>query len=219
MKRLFLSSLILIIVLNANGQSRELSISSSTYRIEVSKYYYDGGSEELYTWEDVSSLFNMGMGYYIPVFTPEANLGIGVNATFTGGLRYHSNSDNEIYGDFGLPVTAVFRMGAGSTRDAYNPVGIGLGAGCRVNAVLAPWGDPFYIESGITSRVLFNPYLFAELVLDYKKRGRSLFDNFKIQFAFQPSSIFSGIDSYTGKEVKSTMRYYTISLIKFNALD
>lgn len=219
MKRTLLFCLLVFVTAGVSGQSRELSLSFSNYRIERSEYEMVNGSNELWNTEEVSRLCNLGYGYYIPVFSPDPNIGIGVNASIHGGLRWSSNAFHEIFGDFGLPVTATVRYGAGSTREAYSPVGIGLGAGYKLNAMLVPSGDPFYVKEDPFVLTFFRPYLFAEFVLDYQKRDRSFFDNFKIQFAFQPAYNQTSHDQISGEESISKMYYYSISFIKFNALD
>lgn len=218
MKNFMVLCLLTVITIGASGQSKELSVSFSTYRVDLSTPS-DVGSNEFSDWRDVSSLCNMGLGYYIPVFSPQPNLGIGVNATIIGGLRYLSTSNHEIWGDLGLPVTATFRYGAGSTREAYNPIGVGLGLGYRLNAAVVPDGDPFYIQEDPVVLTMFKPYLFVELVLDYQKRDRSFFDNFKIQFAIQPSHTKTGYSPDMEANIAGKMSYYSISFIKFNALD
>ena len=210
--------LLIALTIGASGQSKELSLSFSTYRVDFATQT-EAGLIEHPDWRDVSNLCNLGIGYYIPVFSPQPNLGIGINATVIGGLRWQSTSNHEIYGDLGLPVTATFRYGAGSTREAYSPIGVGLGLGYRLNAAVVPDGDPFYIQEDPVVLTMFKPYLFVELVLDYQKRDRSFFDNFKIQFAIQPSHTKSGYSPGMEAEISGKMSYYSISFIKFNALD
>ncbi|HLO89704.1 MAG TPA: hypothetical protein VK172_00940 [Lentimicrobium sp.] len=220
MKNLALLTLLVALSIGASGQSKEISVSLSHYKMEISQYYlYQGGSKELSVFEEVNNLCNIGLGYYFPVYTPQPNLGIGINASLNGGLRYHTTSFHEIFGDAGLPVTASFRYGAGSTREATSPVGVGIGAGYRLNAMILPSGDPFYIQEDPVAIVLFRPYLYAEFVLDYLRRDKSFFDNFKIQFAYQPSLTRTAASNGTAEDITSKMSYFSISFIKFSTLD
>ncbi len=218
MKNFMVFCLLTAITISASGQSKELSMSLSSYNVDIA-LQTDAGSTEVTEWRDVAKLFNGGLGYYIPIYTPHSEVGIGVNAAVTLGASYQSTSSHAIYADLGLPVTATFRYGAGSTREAYSPVGIGLGAGYRLNGVLVPDGDPFYIQEDPVVLTMFKPYLFVELVLDYQKRDRSFFDNFKIQFAIQPSHTKTGYSPDMESDISGKMSYYSISFIKFNALD
>lgn len=220
MKNFVALCLLTVITIGASGQSKEISVSFSTYKMEVSQYYLmQGGDKQHSVHEDISNLINIGLGYYIPVYTPQPNFGIGINASLIGGMRYSTTAFHEIFGDLGMPVTATFRYGAGSTREAYSPVGVGIGAGYRLNAIIVPSGDPFYIEVDPVAIVHFKPYLFVELVLDYLKRDKSFFDNFKIQFAYQPPFTKTAFDSEMSEDINSKMSYFSISFIKFNALD
>lgn len=219
MKKTLLFCLLVFVTAGVSGQSRELSLSFSNYRIETNGIYTGNGSPEIIGYEGISRLCNMGFGYYFPIFDPNENFGLGVNATINGGLRWSSDANHEIYADLGLPVTATVRYGAGATREAYSPVGVGIGAGYRLNAVLVPEGDPFYLENDPMVMVFFRPFMFVELVLDYQKRDNSFFDNFKIQFAFQPAYNQSNHATELGADITSKMHYYSISFIKFNAFN
>ncbi len=219
MKRTLLLCLLALVTARVSGQSRELSLSLSNYRIETIEDSGGNGSHGLISFEGVNRLFNMGYGYYIPVYNPAPNFGLGVNATITGGIRWSSDADHEIYADLGLPVTATLRYGAGATREAYSPVGVGIGAGYRLNAVLVPDGDPFYVEDDPVVLTFFRPFMFVELVLDYQKRDHSFFDNLKIQFSIQPVYSHSNYASDLGININSKMHYYSISFIRFNAFN
>jgi len=219
MKKTLLFCLLVFITAGVFGQSRELSVAFSNYRIERSEYEMVNGTKELRNSEAVSRLFNLSYGYYIPVYCPHPNIGIGVNASIYWGIRYSSDAHHDVFADVGLPVAVALRYGAGSTREAYSPVGVGLGAGYKLNAMVVPLGDPFFVKEDPFILSFFRPCLFAELVFDYQKRDRSFFDNFKIQFAFQPVMNQSNYSSALGEDIDSKMYYYSISFIKFNTLD
>lgn len=219
MKKTLLFCLLVFIAAGVTGQSRELSLSFSNYRVERSEYEMVNGNKELWNSESVNQLCNFSFGYYFPVYCPHPNIGMGVNASIHWGICYSSNASHDVFSDLGLPVTVALRYGAGSTREAYSPVGIALGAGYKLNAMVVPSGDPFFIKEDPFLLSFFRPYLFAELVFDYQKRDRSFFDNFKIQFAFQPVKNQSGYSSALGTDINSKMYYYSISLIKFYTLD
>jgi hypothetical protein len=217
MKKVVVLLLLVTITIGLSAQSRELSILLSSYRMEITNQKYIDQADYIPA-RLVNSLYGAGFGYYIPVFTPAPNFGIGINASVNIGKSYHSTSSNEIIVDLGLPVTAAFRYGAGSTREAYSPFGIGIGGGCKLNAALVD-GDPFYLEEDPIVLTTLKPFMFVEIVLDYQKRNRNFFDNFKIQFAIQPPITKSGYSNSQEANIISKMTYYNISFIKFNALD
>ncbi len=216
MRNLYLTTMLLMLAAVNYGQSIEYSASLSNYTIRTSLYFHN---EKLEEYKSYTSLINMGLGYYFPLYTPTSEFAIGANGTIQAGVRIASNMYSEIFADFGLPVTAVIRYGAGSTREAILPVGIGLGAGYRLNAMLLPEGDPMGLNSDSEFGIYLRPYFFGEIVFDYQKRNKDFFDNFKIQYAIQPvyKKLFYG--SGQEKDKDKRMYYYNLSLIKFLPID
>lgn len=219
MRNFILLFLLVILTNGVSSQSRETSLALSNYRVERSEYAIVNGSKELWNTEATNNLLNAGLGYYIPVLMPNPNIGIGINASATVGILIYSTATHSISGDIALPVTASFRLGAGSTREATSPIGIGLGAGYRLNGLIVQGGDPFFIQEDPKVIVLCRPYLFAELVFDYQKRDKSFFDNFKIQFAFQPTYTKKTYDTGMREDKYAKMYYYSVSFIKFTTID
>lgn len=219
MKNLLLSLLMLLFVTGAIGQSREVSLSLSAYQIETSRYYIGDLGTKLDESTAINNLFNIGLGYYIPLFEPAPNIGAGINAGGTFGIRFASDAAHEVFGELAAPVVGMLRFGAGSTREAYFPLGIGLGAGCRLAGVVCGSGDPFYEKEDPVIRVMFAPYLVGELVLDYQKRGTSFFDNFKIQYAIQPVQKKVFYDPEVGEDINNWIYFANITFIKFLPID
>lgn len=175
------------------------------------------GTRQLYESKDLNNFFNASWGYYVPLYSPNPNVGFGFNAFLYGGFRIYSTGNNAILADVGLPVTASFRLGAGSTRDAYFPVGVGFGAGYKLNTWIVD-RNPF--ERHDATFVTFcRPYIFTELVFDYQKRNNSFFDNFKIQLAIQPKCSKTVYDSESRENINYKMSYYNLSFIKFLSID
>lgn len=167
--------------------------------------------------ENTSCLFELGLGFSIPIYSPSKNVTFGVNTNaFLGKMVMNEGRTGGVQYDFCLPVTATLRFGAGSNRRATAPVGLGLGIGYKLNTLVAD-RDVFY-ELGEEEKLVYNyivPYAFAEIVFDYRKR-ESFFDNFKIQVAVQPMISTNSYSEAVNEEYGYNMSYMSISIIKFN---
>lgn len=218
MKNFLLLVLLINATISASSQSQERSFAVSNYRVNISEYRFIHGTPELTEYEQGCTLLNLGFGYFYPVYKLDPNVGMGINGTLQGGIRFIPNGDNNITADFGLPVTAALRVGSGSTNEAYWPVGIGLGAGLRLSSLIFMDGELYFGKPDRHAELFCRPYFYSELVFDFQKRHKSFFDNFKIQLAVQPRYRKRTFDSQ-GLQITTDMYTYFISFIKFNTLD
>lgn len=218
MKKYITFFVLMFIAVHLFGQSREISLFISSYKVSgifftgVDKYNYDKGIYEIN-----SKLFGCSLGYYIPFIHPSDNISLGVNVSGQVAKTFSTSSSNameSIIADFSLPVTGTLRFGAGSGKNSTFPVGIGLGYGYRLNSMLVD-GDIFKTNKDVLFQSIFRPYGFVEIVFDFHKRNRNFFENFKIQFAFQPKLEQNFFNKRYEDEQHSALEYFSVSFIKF----
>jgi len=216
MRKIFTATLFVLCSFNLYCQIFEQSITVNRYTIIGTGITEDAKKAKTIQLENTSYLFQYGLGFSFPVYSPSENVTLGINANaYLGKMLMSAGSSGEVAYDFCLPITATFRFGAGSNRQAIAPVGLGLGIGCILNTLVAD-SDVFYEPGG--DKFIYNyvvPYAFAEIVFDYRKR-KSFFDNFKIQIAVQPMISTNSYSELAEEEYGYDMSYMSISIIKFN---
>jgi hypothetical protein len=208
--KLFIHIGLLSCAIGTNCQSFEKSLSFSNYHIKGRNIYrVDYDIDEL--------LMNFAWGANFSVYSPHKDVTFGINTTCQAGFLFSSstsNSPNKISADFGLPVAATIRYGAGANKNTLLPVGIGLGFGTRINAVIAE-GDVFMTKNDRHIYTTIKPYVFLEIIFDYQKRNKSFYDNFKLQFAFSPKVTKENYEPEAQENITCITTYYNISFIKF----
>lgn len=219
MKKLYFMSFLLIYLSNAYSQSREVSVSHSSYKLSGTYFLIP----DIFTYEEINytsnyNLLDINFGYYFPIISPTNNMSLGLNATGQLGFLYNAKGDvsDKVKFDFGLPVTVNFKIGAGSNKLATIPVGLGLGFGYRPNLLIAD-GNLFKNNKDEIFYSFFRPYITFEIAFDFQKGNRGIFDNLKIQFAFQPALKHNYFDYDAVQPYDNTLEYFSISIIKFSS--
>ena len=220
MKKNYLLLLCTLLTSQLFGQYFEVINSFSSYKItgtyfvDVDQNYYNE-----YSYTQYNRMFNSGVGYYQPVYSPTKNLTFGLNVIGQFGFMYHAfgDGDSKLMFDFSLPVTGTIKLGAGSNKYATWPVGIGIGYGYRLNSLMVD-GDIFRRDEDKLFYSFIRPYTYVEISFDFQRRHKSFFDDCKIQVAIQPALKSVVYDAKFDDYKSNKMEYISFSFIKFYQL-